>query len=377
MIDRVRDDLSVTDNTNVVSVDEIISPKELIERYPVSEKLAKFILENRQITSNILRGIDDKLIVIAGPCSVHDTKAAIEYAHFIKEMKKENPDLHIIMRTYFEKPRTTVGWKGMINDPHLDNSFDVEEGLRRARELLLTINELGVPVSLEILDPISPQYLGDLVTWSAIGARTTESQIHREIASATGSPVGFKNGTSGDTKVAENALQFGSNPQKFLGVSKEGKNALISSTGNKDLHIILRGGDDGTNYKKADVDAVIKRLEKKGVDTGVIIDFSHANTMNENGVKEYGNQSKLVCPEVASQIAEGNIKIAGVMIESHLYEGNQPFTPGETSVEDLEYGKSITDPCENTETSSQMFDKLSQSVVMRRAKIQKDEQLVE
>jgi 3-deoxy-7-phosphoheptulonate synthase len=307
---------------------------------------------------NILHGEDDRLMVVIGPCSIHDTKAAMEYAQrLIKERVRFKGELEIIMRVYFEKPRTTVGWKGLINDPYLDNSFRINDGLRIARELLMNINELGLPAGTEFLDVISPQYVADLISWGAIGARTTESQVHRELASGLSCPVGFKNGTDGNIKIAVDAIKAASQPHHFLSVTKGGHSAIVSTNGNEDCHVILRGGK-APNYDAASVDAASKDLTASGLAARLMIDASHANSS-----KKPENQVP-VCADIATQIAAGDDRIVGVMVESHLVAGRQDLVAGKS----LTYGQSITDGCIDWDSSLQVLEGLAAAVKTRRAK---------
>jgi 3-deoxy-7-phosphoheptulonate synthase len=307
---------------------------------------------------NILHGEDDRLMVVIGPCSIHDTKAAMEYAQrLVKERVRFKGELEIIMRVYFEKPRTTVGWKGLINDPYLDNSFRINDGLRIARELLMNINELGLPAGTEFLDVISPQYVADLISWGAIGARTTESQVHRELASGLSCPVGFKNGTDGNIKIAVDAIKAASQPHHFLSVTKGGHSAIVSTNGNEDCHVILRGGK-APNYDAASVDAASKDLTASGLTALLMIDASHANSS-----KKPENQVP-VCADIATQIAAGDDRIVGVMVESHLVAGRQDLVAGKS----LTYGQSITDGCIDWDSSLQVLEGLAAAVKTRRAK---------
>jgi 3-deoxy-7-phosphoheptulonate synthase len=307
---------------------------------------------------NILHGEDDRLMVVIGPCSIHDTKAAMEYAQrLVKERVRFKGELEIIMRVYFEKPRTTVGWKGLINDPYLDNSFRINDGLRIARELLMNINELGLPAGTEFLDVISPQYVADLISWGAIGARTTESQVHRELASGLSCPVGFKNGTDGNIKIAVDAIKAASQPHHFLSVTKGGHSAIVSTNGNEDCHVILRGGK-APNYDAASVDAASKDLTASGLTALLMIDASHANSS-----KKPENQVP-VCADIATQIAAGDDRIVGVMVESHLVAGRQDLVAGKS----LTYGQSITDGCIDWDSSLQVLEGLAAAVKTRRTK---------
>ncbi|MDQ6988881.1 MAG: 3-deoxy-7-phosphoheptulonate synthase [Mariprofundaceae bacterium] len=347
----------LTDDLRITGLREISSPLQVHAELPISEQAAKTIFETRQAVHRILHGEDDRLLVITGPCSIHDTKAALEYAALVQQTREQyGDDLLIIMRVYFEKPRTTVGWKGLINDPHLDNSFAINDGIRQARGLLLDINNLGVPAGTEFLDLISPQYVADLVSWGAIGARTTESQGHRELASGLSCPVGFKNSTNGGFTIAIDAIGAASHPHHFLSLTKEGKSAIFSTSGNEDCHMILRGGDKAPNYDAASVQEATDKLDAVGIQSGVMIDFSHANSL-----KQHHRQIE-VAKDVANQIAAGNQAIKGVMIESHLHEGRQNNTPNEP----LAYGVSITDACIHWQDTLPVLASLSQAVQTRR-----------
>ena len=347
-----------TDDLRIRELKELTPPSHLIREYPCSEHIASVTADARQALHNILHGEDDRLMVVIGPCSIHDTKAAMEYAHrLVQERVRFKGELEIIMRVYFEKPRTTVGWKGLINDPHLDNSFRINDGLRIARELLMNINELGLPAGTEFLDVISPQYVADLISWGAIGARTTESQVHRELASGLSCPVGFKNGTDGNIKIAVDAIKAASQPHHFLSVTKGGHSAIVSTNGNEDCHVILRGGK-APNYDAASVDAASKDLTTSGLAARLMIDASHANSS-----KKPENQVP-VCADIANQIAAGDDRIVGVMVESHLVAGRQDLVAGKS----LTYGQSITDGCIDWESSLQVLEGLAAAVKTRRAK---------
>ncbi len=347
-----------TDDLRIRELKELTPPSHLIREYPCSEHIASVTADARLALHNILHGEDDRLMVVIGPCSIHDTKAAMEYAQrLVKERVRFKGELEIIMRVYFEKPRTTVGWKGLINDPHLDNSFRINDGLRIARELLMNINELGLPAGTEFLDVISPQYVADLISWGAIGARTTESQVHRELASGLSCPVGFKNGTDGNIKIAVDAIKAASQPHHFLSVTKGGHSAIVSTNGNEDCHVILRGGK-APNYDAASVDAASKDLTASGLAARLMIDASHANSS-----KKPENQVP-VCADIGSQIAAGDDRIVGVMVESHLVAGRQDLVAGKS----LTYGQSITDGCIDWDSSLQVLEGLAAAVKTRRAK---------
>jgi 3-deoxy-7-phosphoheptulonate synthase len=353
-----------TDDLRIREIKELVPPSHVLREFGITEKAAKTVVETRQQVHRILHGADDRMVVIMGPCSIHDVKAAKEYAAKLTDARhKLERELVIIMRVYFEKPRTTVGWKGLINDPNLDGSFSINEGLRIARRLLLDLNETGVPVGCEFLDMITPQYIGDLVAWGAIGARTTESQVHRELASGLSCPVGFKNGTDGNIKIAVDAIRAAQAPHHFLSVTKGGHSAIVSTTGNEDCHIILRGGKQ-PNYDAASVDAAAKGLAEAGIPAKLMIDFSHGNS-SKNAQKQVD-----VGHDVARQIAAGDDRIFGVMAESHLKGGRQDLVPGKP----LQYGVSITDGCIGWEESRAVLDELAEAVRARRVKAETDAQ---
>ncbi|UOG91612.1 MAG: 3-deoxy-7-phosphoheptulonate synthase AroG [Candidatus Thiothrix sulfatifontis] len=347
-----------TDDLRIIGMHELTPPVELHREYPLSEAATETVHNAREIAHRILHGEDDRLLVVVGPCSIHDVDAAMEYAARLQHLRDELQDqLHIIMRVYFEKPRTTIGWKGLINDPDMDNSFHINKGLRMARKLLLDLNNQGMPAATEYLDLISPQYLADLVSWAAIGARTTESQAHRELASGVSCPIGFKNGTYGNLNIAIDAIGASSRPHHFLSVTKEGRTAIFATKGNEDCHVILRGGQE-PNYDAASVAAAVAALEKAKLPASLMVDFSHANSH-----KDYRRQPE-VAANVAAQIAAGNKAITGVMIESHLVEGNQK-ADGKPR-EALVYGQSITDACINFETTDAVLHQLAEAVEARR-----------
>jgi len=349
-----------TDDIRVKEIKELVQPAHVLREFPISERAAKLTFETRDVIHRVLHGADDRLLVIMGPCSIHDVKAAREYAMLLKAEKDRHAgDLVVVMRVYFEKPRTTVGWKGLINDPRLDGSFSINDGLRIGRQLLLDLNDIGVPVGCEFLDMITPQYIADLVSWGAIGARTTESQIHRELASGLSCPVGFKNGTDGNIKIAVDAIRAAQAPHHFLSVTKAGHSAIVSTSGNEDCHIILRGGAK-PNYDAASVDAAAKGLAEAGIPSRLMIDFSHGNSS-----KRYEKQVE-VGNDVACQIAGGDARIFGVMVESHLKAGRQDLVPGR----ELVYGTSITDGCIGWEESSKLLGVLAGAVRERRVKAQ-------
>lgn len=347
-----------TDDLRIIGMHELRPPVELHSDYPLTEIATETVYSARQGVHRILHGDDDRLLVVTGPCSIHDTEAAMEYAVRLKHLREVFKNhLHIVMRVYFEKPRTTVGWKGLINDPDLDNSFHINKGLRIARKLLLDLNNLGIPAATEYLDLISPQYLSDLISWAAIGARTTESQAHRELASGVSCPIGFKNGTYGNLNIAIDAIAAASRPHHFLSVTKEGRTAIFATKGNEDCHIILRGGRN-PNYDTNSVTLAIDALNKAKLPPYLMIDFSHANSH-----KDYRRQPE-VAADVANQIAAGNSAICGVMIESHLVEGNQKLDGKRR--EELVYGQSITDGCISFDTTELVLKQLADAVEKRR-----------
>lgn len=348
----------ITDDLRIESIKAVTSPAVICEEIPVTEEAAKTTALTRNAIHDILHGQDDRLIVITGPCSIHDVDAAKEYANKLKPLVEEHSDdLLIIMRVYFEKPRTTVGWKGLINDPDLDDSYNINKGLRMARQLLLDLNLMGVPAATEYLDLITPQYVTDLISWGAIGARTTESQVHRELASGLSCPVGFKNGTYGTTKIAVDAIGAAIRPHNFLSLRKEGNAAIFTTTGNPDSHIILRGGKE-PNYDAANIDKVSKELEAANLPANIMVDLSHANSKKQYQAQiEVGNA-------VAEQIANGDKRIIGTMIESHLIEGRQDAKPGQ----ELVYGQSITDACLGWGSSVELIKTLANASKARRKK---------
>lgn len=331
------------DDLNVVSNELLISPAELKSKIPLTDAARKVITEGREVIRNILDRKDHRIFVVIGPCSIHDVEAAKDYARRLKQLADEVSDtIYIVMRVYFEKPRTTVGWKGLINDPYLDDSFKIEDGLHIGRQLLMDIAEMGLPASTEALDPISPQYLQDLISWSAIGARTTESQTHREMASGLSSAVGFKNGTDGGLTVAINALQSVSRPHRFLGINTQGQVSIVRTRGNQYGHVVLRGGNGKPNYDSVSVALCEQELAKAKVAQNIMVDCSHANS-NKNHELQV-----LVMENVANQIAEGNKSIIGLMVESHINAGNQCIPE---NLADLKYGVSVTDACIDWETT--------------------------
>jgi 3-deoxy-7-phosphoheptulonate synthase len=356
------DRTSQTDDERIKDITVLPPPEHLIRFFPIQgTAVEKLITDTRHAIHNIMAGKDDRLLVVIGPCSIHDPAAALDYARRLKDLRTHYADtLEIVMRVYFEKPRTTVGWKGLINDPYLDESFRIDEGLRIARQLLIEINRLGLPAGSEFLDVISPQYLGDLISWGAIGARTTESQVHRELASGLSAPIGFKNGTDGNIKIATDAIQAAAGGHHFLSVHKNGQVAIVQTKGNRDCHVILRGGK-APNYDAASVAAACKDLEKAKLPTTLMVDCSHANSS-----KQHEKQVQ-VAGDIATQIAGGSHSVFGVMVESHLKAGAQKFTPGKDNAGNLEYGKSITDACLGWDDSLKSLELLSAAIKARRA----------
>ncbi len=347
-----------TDDVRVIGTTDVIAPTTLTHDLPLSPRAAETVLAARRGLREILTGRDPRLICIVGPCSIHDPMAAREYAAKLHELAARLSDrLFIVMRTYFEKPRTTVGWKGLVNDPGLDNSFRINDGLHIARGLLLAINELGLPVGTEFLDPISPQYIADLVAWGAIGARTTESQVHRELASGLSCPIGFKNGTDGSVQVAVDAVLAASHPHHFLGVTKAGTVAVIATAGNPDCHVILRGGSKEPNFQSAAVNAAAERMVAARLKPNLIIDLSHANSRKDH------HKQTAVGEDVATQITGGDRRIAGVMIESFLVAGRQDQRPGQA----LHYGQSITDACLGWAETEKLLQHLAAATATRAA----------
>ncbi len=346
----------ITSDLRIESIKAVTSPIEVCEEIPLSQAAAKNTAQAREAIHNVLAGTDDRLIVITGPCSIHDVDAAKEYAAGLKPLiDKYADDLLIIMRVYFEKPRTTVGWKGLINDPDLDNSFQINKGIRMARKLLLDLNEMGVAAATEYLDLITPQYITDLIAWGAIGARTTESQVHRELASGLSCPVGFKNGTMGTTRIAVDAIGAATRPHNFLSMRMEGNAAIFTTEGNPDCHIILRGGKE-PNYDAESVNKVAEELEAAGLPANIMIDLSHANSRKQHQAQIDVGES------VASQVEGGDKRIIGVMLESHLVEGRQDVKPGEKLV----YGQSITDACLGWDDTTVLLQRLADAASKRR-----------
>jgi 3-deoxy-7-phosphoheptulonate synthase len=353
---------SQTDDQRIRDVTPLPPPEHLIRFFPIAgTPVEKLIGQTRATVRKIMQGADDRLLVVIGPCSIHDPAAALDYARLLKaERMRLSDTLEIVMRVYFEKPRTTVGWKGLINDPYLDESYRIHEGLRIARQLLLEINKLGVPAGSEFLDTISPQYIGDLISWGAIGARTTESQVHRELASGLSAPIGFKNGTDGNLKIAVDAIQAAARPHHFLSVHKNGQVAIVETRGNTDCHAILRGGKT-PNYDAASIAAACRDLEAARLPCHLMVDCSHANSS-----KQHQRQVD-VARDIADQVAVGGRCIFGVMVESHLKAGAQKFHPGKDDPAQLEYGKSITDACIGWDDSLAAMQVLSDAVKTRRS----------
>ena len=334
-------------NVNVSAQDVLLTPAEVKQRVQLTEAAEETVLRGRNTVERILERKDHRLMVVVGPCSIHDTTAAMDYARRLKRLADEVSDtLYLVMRVHFEKPRTTTGWKGLINDPHMNDSFDIEEGLRKARKMLLDVNEMRLPAGTEALDPITPQYLGDLVTWNAIGARTAESQTHREMASGLSTPVGFKNGTDGGLQVAINALLSVSSAHSFLGINQSGQVAVIRTKGNRYGHIVLRGGSRSTNYDSVTIALVEKELARHKLPANIMVDCSHANSNKDPALQP------LVLHDVANQIAEGNQSILGVMLESNIHAGSQPIP---ANLSQLKYGVSVTDACIDWSTTEKLL----------------------
>ena len=356
------DKTSQTDDQRIKDITVLPPPEHLIRFFPISGTPVESLIDGtRKAIHNIMAGKDDRLLVVIGPCSIHDPAAAIDYARRLKPLRDKYADtLEIVMRVYFEKPRTTVGWKGLINDPYLDETYRIDEGLRIARQLLIEINRLGLPAGSECLDVISPQYIGDLIAWGAIGARTTESQVHRELASGLSAPIGFKNGTDGNIKIATDAIQAAARGHHFLSVHKNGQVAIVQTNGNKDCHVILRGGKT-PNYDAASVAAACKELEASKLPATLMVDCSHANSS-----KQHERQVD-VARDIGAQVASGSRHIFGLMVESHIHAGAQKFTAGKDNVSQLEYGKSITDACIGWDDSQVVLQVLSDAVKARRS----------
>jgi len=346
-----------TDDVRIREIKELSPPSHLLRQFAVTERASDTVYSARTAIHRILNGLDDRLLVVVGPCSIHDPQAARDYAaRLVKERERFADRLEIVMRVYFEKPRTTVGWKGLINDPDLDGSFQINKGLRTARELLLDINDVGLPAGTEYLDMITPQYIADLVSWGAIGARTTESQVHRELASGLSCPVGFKNGTDGNLRIALDAVKAASQPHHFLSVTKGGHSAIVSTSGNADCHVILRGGKQ-PNYDRASIAAASRETSAAGLPSRLMVDASHGNS------QKLPQNQLLVVRDIASQLMEGERSIFGVMIESHLVAGRQDLVPGQA----LTYGQSITDGCVGWDDTIAMLGELADAVQARRS----------
>ena len=342
------------ENLNIHNLERLVTPEALKQQFPINDQIVQHVTDARAVIRNILDRSDKRMFVVVGPCSIHDTKAALEYAKRLKGLADEVADeLFIVMRVYFEKPRTTVGWKGLINDPYLDGSFQIEKGMSIARELMIKINDLGLPIANEALDPISPQYMQDLISWSAIGARTTESQTHREMASGLSVPIGFKNGTDGSLGVAINALESVSHSHRFLGIDSQGNVSIVHSKGNRHAHIVLRGGGGKPNYDSVNVRLTERALREKGLPNNIMIDCSHANSDKDPELQP------LVLENITHQILEGNTSIIGVMLESHLLAGNQKLEEDRSK---LVYGQSITDGCIDWPTTEAALRKIAQKL---------------
>ncbi len=357
------DKTSQTDDERIRNVTPLPPPEHLIRFFPIrGTPVESLVAGTRKAIRKIINGKDDRMLVIIGPCSIHDPAAALEYSRKLLVLREQYKDtLEVVMRVYFEKPRTTVGWKGLINDPYLDESYKIDEGLRMARHLLLEINRMGMPAASEFLDVISPQYIGDLISWGAIGARTTESQIHRELASGISAPIGFKNGTDGNIKIATDAIQSASQPHHFLSVHKNGQVAIVETGGNPDCHVILRGGK-APNYDAASVAAACKDLEGAKLHPSLMVDFSHANSSKQH------ERQVVVAQDIADQVSGGSTQVFGVMVESHLCAGAQKFSPGKDDPAKLTYGQSITDACIGWDDSEKVLEILSSAVKARRAR---------
>lgn len=356
--------MDITSDLHVVETRPLLSPAFIKSEFPLPEKVAKLVTQTRDRTRHILEGKDSRILVVVGPCSIHDVAAAKEYGQRLVKLRSQFEDqLEVVMRVYFEKPRTTIGWKGLINDPHLDNSYDINTGLRIARELLLDLAKIGLPAATELLDPITPQYIADLICWTAIGARTTESQIHRQMASGLSMPVGYKNGTDGSVTAAINAMLAAKTSHHFLGINQHGLASIVKTTGNPDGHLVLRGGSTKPNYEPADIAAATNALKQKAINSNLMIDCSHGNSS-----KDYNKQS-VVLDSVVQQIEAGSSSIMGVMIESHLVAGNQSISQNGKS---LVYGQSITDACVSWETTETMLHSLAAAVAKGRSGIKRN-----
>ncbi len=348
--------MTVVENTRIKEVKELLPPIALVEKYVNTDDNKRFIAQNRVDIHNILHKKDSRLLVVVGPCSIHDPEAALEYAQRLLPLRKKHENqLEIVMRSYFEKPRTTVGWKGLINDPHLDESFHINDGLRFARKLLLNITQLNMPTATEFLDVITPQYVSDLISWGAIGARTTESQIHRELASGSSMPIGLKNGTDGNIQIALDGIRAAQCPHSFLSMTRAGHSAIFKTAGNEDCHIILRGGHNKTNFDAQSLRETSEALTKAGLKASIMVDCSHANSS-----KKFENQV-IVSESLCEQIKQGNTDITGVMLESHLVEGKQNLNDTKALV----YGQSITDGCLGWDKTEAVLDSLAEAIKVR------------
>jgi 3-deoxy-7-phosphoheptulonate synthase len=346
-----------TDDLRINRIRPLLPPAILMEELPLRELASGVVTEGRKAAADVLRGDDDRLLVVVGPCSIHDPEAGLEYARKLAVVAQEHrDDLCVVMRVYFEKPRTTVGWKGLINDPHLDGTFAINEGLRKARRFLLDVLELGLPTGTEFLDPITPQFMADLVCWGAIGARTSESQVHRELSSGLSMPVGFKNGTGGLVQIAIDGVRSAANPHQFLSVTKQGVAAIVETNGNPDCHVILRGGSDGPNYSAAAVADVVAVLESHQLPSSVMVDCSHANSDKDH------ERQPAVAQDIAAQIAGGSASVSGIMLESFLEDGNQ----NHEGASSLKYGQSITDKCMSWQRTLPIFAEMAEAVRKRR-----------
>jgi len=360
--------LAEIDDTRIRKISPIASPALLLEEFPASAIVKKNVRDSRREVDAILQGRDDRVLAIVGPCSIHDLKACEEYAKKLVKLADDiKNDVKVVMRVYFEKPRTTVGWKGLINDPDLDGTNHIGKGLRQARSFLILVNELGLACGTEYLETISPQYFADLIAWGAIGARTTESQVHRQLASGLSCAIGFKNATSGDVQIAVDACLSAREPHSFLSVTKDGVVAIVHTSGNPLCHVILRGGCDGPNYDAASVDKCRKAMQAKKLVPDIIVDCSHQNSMNKTPpLKKDFRLQTVACADVASQIAQGETSVKGIMMESHLFEGAQSLTPGQTKVCDLKYGVSVTDGCISFDETEKALHNLAAAVRSRR-----------
>lgn len=353
--------MDITSDLHVIETRPLLSPAFIKSEYPLTDAVAKLVTNTRNSIRNILEGEDERILVVVGPCSIHDVAAAEEYGQKLNDLRSRFQDtLEIVMRVYFEKPRTTVGWKGLINDPHLDNSYDINTGLRTARKLLLDLANIGLPAATELLDPITPQYIADLICWTAIGARTTESQIHRQMASGLSMPVGYKNGTDGSFTAAINAMLTAKISHHFLGINQDGLASIVKTTGNPDGHLVLRGGAAKPNYEAEDIIAASNALKKKTMNSKLMVDCSHGNSS-----KDYNKQS-VVLDSIAQQVSAGASSIMGVMIESHLVAGNQSISQDGTS---LVYGQSVTDACVGWSTTEAMLQTLAEAVAQGRPSV--------